>query len=81
MRKARVMERRCEWIIQLSEEYVNQGCREMYLELKTSLGNVINLADGDYSDIGDMVQLKQALDECAGKWSNLVDMGCERYGS
>jgi hypothetical protein len=78
---AGVMERRCEVVIQLGSEYVNQGCRDKYLELKTSLGDVGSRAGGDYSDVSDMTLLRQALTESSGLWETLVDLGCERYGS
>ena len=78
---AKIMERRCEWINQLSSEHISQECRDMYLELRDSLSGIVNLAKGDYQDIADMESLRQELDSSKDIWDSLVATGCERYGT
>jgi hypothetical protein len=78
---ADVMERRCDWIMQLDVSSVSQGCKDRYLDLKYSLIELRELLEGDYEDLDDMDKLKQGLDGSRDLWQDLLNMGCEVYGS
>jgi hypothetical protein len=78
---ADVMERRCDWIMQLDVSSVPQECKDLYLDLKYSLEEVRVLLDGDYQDVDEMDDLNQGLESSGEIWQDLVNMGCEVYGS
>ncbi len=77
--RAEVMERRCEWLVQLDSSSISQGCKGKYQELMASMSRIRDLCQGDYMDLGDMKDLRQALEESEQIWSGLKTMGCESH--
>jgi hypothetical protein len=77
---AKVMERRNDFVTQhLPEE--QQECSTTYLELKISLASIMDLANKDPYKFDDMTSLKAELDHAKDLWLDLLNMGCESYGS
>lgn len=75
---AKIMQRRCGIIFQSN---ITQECSNKYFELQGSLIQIETLAKNDPYNIDDMASLKSELDNSRGLWLDLLNMGCESYGS
>ena len=76
---ARVMGERCR---QLLGMYSSENpCKASYDGLMNSLMRVGSLADSDYGDPAAMGNLLTWLGNSRDRWQELLDKGCERYGS
>jgi hypothetical protein len=76
---AKIMARRCGIIYQSPD--ITQECRDKYRDLQESLEQVETLANSDPYNINEMASLKAELDRAKDLWQDLLNMGCESYGS